>query len=157
MLPLHPLVFVAASYVMASLKAKRMSMGTQCSLSISALMSLDADAIASLYDASTFGSVAIALSFLCRHNASSVDTSVLQPVPWHELVLLDLRRRRSRSLRYPQYLEERRLPGRKVAPVPEGSSIEARCATPPLSSHVHGCLQQCIASLRTGVIYGNVF
>ena len=55
MLPLQPLVFVEASYVMASLKARRMNMGTQCSLSISALMSLDAEAMASLYVESTFG------------------------------------------------------------------------------------------------------
>ena len=95
MLPLQPLVFVAASYVMASLKAKRMSMGTHCSLSISALMSLDADTIASLYNTSTFGSVAIALSSLCRHNASSVDTSVLQPMPWLELTLTDVRKKGS--------------------------------------------------------------
>lgn len=59
MLPLQPLVFVDASYVMASLKAKRMNMGTQCSLSISALISLDAEAMASLYEGSTFEKAAI--------------------------------------------------------------------------------------------------
>ena len=59
MLPLQPLVFVEASYVMASLKARRMNIGTQCSLSIRALMSLEAEAIASLYVESTLGKDAI--------------------------------------------------------------------------------------------------
>ena len=67
MLPLQPLVFVEASYVMASLKAKRMNMGTQCSLSIRALISLDAEAMASWYTESTFGKDAMVRNRLHRY------------------------------------------------------------------------------------------
>lgn len=71
MLPLQPLVFVEASYVMASLKARRMNMGTQCSLSIKALTSLEADAIASLYAESICGKVVIALRRLHKQDVFS--------------------------------------------------------------------------------------
>ena len=73
MLPLQPLVFVEASYVMASLKARRMNMGTQCSLSIKALTSLEADAIASLYAESMCGKVVIEL---CRLHKQIVLSSL---------------------------------------------------------------------------------